>query len=753
MNHNLYSNKEFTDLKTRLNAEILRRSTFRWWDPLTTPTVGIDKSSPMSLPDVGERYPVDEKTYTINTPSEGSIERTKNIYYEAHGDSPSGENATYISGIPGTSAAHFTADEMRNFLVGLSKISDINLFYGRDEIPGMAYRDPQGIEDLLTRAEQDKLHDQLDENSHGKMDPNGGHRFYRHPEYPVRDYDMQYTIEDGKAYLPSGEYDGEEIYDHDELGPSNFFDDYGATPGDGNFHPYNRAFTPQTRRDLLEQQDDRSVKKTIRVQGGIPSSTYGPNPRNPQMGNEYKPYPVYKGAPSTCNVACTGMCSVTCDDQCSESCTATCWGRCGNACTATCGNVCTGCTTMCYSSCKTKCENSVGYACVKSGAKTVELRHYSGTDGGPDRYEIATTTHTCEGCSYSCQFYPNKKTTCWDAGCMGKCFTSCMNGCLSSCVGGCLDNASENRGDYKTGKGRGCSSGCTINCIGICQGVCVGECTTVCWHACRELCTDNCTWTCETNCGADCANACNAACKGCDTQCEGNCLGQGSSNACTGCSTQGGCTSMCQHDCNANCVGIGCKAICGIDNAGACDANCRINCMDSSCAAMCSDACASQCTTCVNTCGWQCGACSSACSATCSVGCEVECTRNCAQDCMDNCVMSCTDACGGCSNLCYSCVGMCIGICSVKCDAGCSNCTNMCTWWCDSSCNQECFSTCDSYCISTCSGSCATFTQSDTTLTEGPERDPTSIDYFPQHPRNREEEKQSFNLIKEDNDG
>lgn len=92
MNRNLYSNTEFTELKKRLNQEILRRGSYKWWDPLTIPSVGEDKDPPLNIPDTdtGRRFQVDESTYTINNPSEGSIERTRNIKFPAHGEKPRG---------------------------------------------------------------------------------------------------------------------------------------------------------------------------------------------------------------------------------------------------------------------------------------------------------------------------------------------------------------------------------------------------------------------------------------------------------------------------------------------------------------------------------------------------------------------------------------------------------------------------------------------------------------------------------------
>lgn len=753
MNRNLYSNNEFTELKKNINQEIQRRGTYKWWDPLTIPSVGEDRTSSLTLPDIGERFQIDENTYSINNPSEGSIEPTKNIKYPAQGENPAGQNPNNKENIPSTSAAQFNADEMRNLLVGLAKIQDINLFYGRDEVEYLAFRDPKGIEDVLNASQNSKLNVPLKDSdiSPTKNDPNGGIIDRRNPDYPV-DHSITYPIENGQYVMPSGEYDGEEALTHEGLGVNNFYDDYGAKPGDANYHPTNRYVSPVSRRDWNDQDHNRNDNTTKIIEGGIPSARFGPNPRNPQQGNQYRSRPVFGGKIGACNVACTGLCYMTCDNQCSESCSTTCWNRCGEACTASCGNVCTGCSTMCYSSCKTKCENSTGYSCLKAGAKAIKITTTGGKDGQPASNHIKIETHSCEGCSFSCQFYPNKKTECWDAGCMGKCFTSCTTSCSTSCYGGCIDNASEEKSNskypYKTGKGRGCSSGCTLNCIGLCSGVCEGYCVQTCFNACKGTCSDNCSFECSTNCGSGCDMGCTKGCTGCSLICTGECIGQSTSRTCVGCGSIGGCTSSCQFECDKNCMGFGCRSICGIDTAGACEANCRLNCTATSCTAMCSDACSQQCSTCVNTCGFQCGACTSSCSTGCGAACNITCTQSCSHSCETNCVHSCSEECGGCSNLCYSCIGMCIGVCSVKCEDGCSSCANNCGWWCDSSCSRECFGDCSSRCISTCSGSCATFLTSNTTMTEGPERDPIADGYIYPHPANRWEERESFKIIR-----
>jgi len=752
LNRDLYSNIEFTDLKERLNQEILRRGTYRWWDPLTTPSVGEDQSPPLTIPASGGQIIVDDKTYTVNNPSEGSLERTRNVHYPAQGENPAGQNPDRKSTVPNTSAAQLNVDELRNLLIGLAKIQDINLFYGRDEVQYLAFRDPQGIEDALIAAEKAPLNKPLKESDifPTKNDPNGGLTNSLHDNYPNAKLNVTYpTNNRGEYVMPSGEFDGEEVKQYEGLGPSNFYDDYGAKPGDNNYHPYNRFISETVKRDWHDQDNERNVIVTKVRQGGVSSKRFGTNPRNPQQGNEYQSRPVYGGVINNCNNACTGLCYVTCDNQCSESCTTTCWSRCGNACTSSCGNVCTGCSTMCYSSCKTKCENNTGYSCVTAGAKAVKITTTGGKNGIPAKNNIEIQTYSCTGCSYSCQFYPNKKTECWDSGCMGKCFTSCTTSCSTSCYGGCIDNAEEKSTGYRTGKGRGCDGGCTLNCIALCQGICEGYCVQTCWHACKQKCSDNCSWKCTTNCGHGCATGCTQSCTGCAGECSGSCKGEARQVACVGCSMEGGCVSICASDCNSNCVGWGCRSICGVDGGDACESNCRLNCMGTSCTSMCSDACSEQCTTCVNNCGWQCGMCSSQCSTGCSQECNITCSAACEHSCETNCVMSCTETCGGCSNLCYSCVGMCIGVCSVKCENGCSSCTNNCGYWCDSTCSQACFSTCDNMCIQTCMSSCVSFLESDTkTRLSGPERLPTSAGYIYPDPKNRWEQRESFKLTR-----
>ena len=102
MHRDLYSNTEFKKIKEQLNAEIRRRGTFRWWDPLVPPEIGEDRTPPLTLPEQGEQMTLREETYTIDTPSSGSIERTRNATYLAQGDNPGGD--------PNTSSARFDTD-------------------------------------------------------------------------------------------------------------------------------------------------------------------------------------------------------------------------------------------------------------------------------------------------------------------------------------------------------------------------------------------------------------------------------------------------------------------------------------------------------------------------------------------------------------------------------------------------------------------------------------------------------------------
>lgn len=722
MNNEYYSEKEFDELRERINKELLRRASYSWNGPLSAPKIGKDRTPPLALNNDGYNISVTDKTYTINNPSVGSIVETRNIIYPANGDNPAGDVNDY------SSASQFNLDEIRNYLVGLANIRDINLFYGRDEIEHLGFRDGNNIEEVLIDAENDKLNELVDDAHRRKLDPNGGIQDREDTIYPNY-MGVSYSKEDDIYVMKSGEYDGEEL-PPEGLSEEYFFDDYGAKPGEKYYHAYGKGETELVRRDWYDQNNNRKEIHKIRYEGGVSRAKFGMTPRNPDNGDQYRSRPAYIGSSSSCNNACTGLCSITCDNECSESCTSSCWNRCGNACASNCGNVCTGCTVHCYSSCKTKCENNVGHACVNSGAQSFKVTKVGGENGVPAQNKVETKYHQCTGCSYSCQFYPNKKTECWDAGCMGKCYTSCDISCSSSCFGGCIDNKPEDGKNYFTGKGRGCSSACTVNCIGDCTSSCAGYCITECWNACKQQCLDNCSYVCQTNCGQGCKNTCVTGNTSRPRLCGNNCV------------------ATCRNDCNGNCVGAGCRSVCGTESHGACDYNCRINCMMSSCTSQCKDACSSECSSCVNGCDLNCGMCTSQCSIGCSAECNITCTSHCESDCSFNCTNSCTETCGGCSNLCYSCTGMCIGRCSVKCTDTCSNCANLCTFWCDSRCNNECMTNCYSYCINTCDGSCIGYLTSETKSDlKGPDRPPTSPEYKYQRPKNREEERDSFIIM------
>lgn len=603
MNKDVYSNSELTELKNRINKEMLRRGSYKWWGPLSQPKVGEDTRSPDSIPHDKTSIPVTDQTYTINNPSIGSIAPTRNIVYPNQGENPAGQNPDGQT--PTTSAARFDLDEIKNFLVGLSKVRDINLFYSQDEQEFLAFRDLSDVRKLVSEIESDRLNEPT---THPfKVDPNAPDRITVIKDgktwtEPNPNKNIPYEKIGDKYYMSSGEYDGEEGIPSE----TNYYDDYGAEPGNGNYHSLNPYVSARVDRTGYDFDNDRNKIPVGKMEGGKSSSRFGMTPRNPQQGDSYQPRVAYQGVPSTCNNACSGLCSLTCDSQCSESCSTSCFGRCGNACTSTCSNVCTGCSSLCYTSCQSKCENNTGFACVKSGATTLSIAARGGKDGTPAYNEMKVgTPYACTQCSFSCQFYPNKKTTCWDNGCMGMCFTSCMHSCSTSCFGGCVDNPSENKGDYKTGIGRGCSSGCTVNCIGVCRGTCTGSCDSGCWNSCIESCKDNCEWECSTSCGSGCMTGCTSGCKDECNSCTNTCTA--ASGAKTTCNN--GCVAYCMQGCNKNCVSNGCMAMCGSEGTDACDMNCRMNCMAASCTSRCSEKCTTYCTSCINTCGFGCGAC------------------------------------------------------------------------------------------------------------------------------------------------
>lgn len=539
MNDKLYSKNEFDGIRDRLNAEIKRRGTYKWWDPLVPPTVGIERTSDVT-----------DKTYTINNPSTGSTEPTRNIEYDSHGQNPVQDNHT--------SSTRLDSDELQNYLVGLAKMHDIDLFYGRDEVAGIAFRDPEDIQTKLEDAENDIIRVPLS-TSFQKYDPNNGitnQQYSGYGLYPIGATGKFVTT--GPVY-PSGESDGEEILpSHTGPDETNFYDDYGALPGNDNYHPYNPYVSPVSHRYIKNQDNKRVETITDQVTGGQNSIRFGTNPRNPNKGNAYPSRQVFGGTIGLCHVACTGLCYLTCDSECSESCQTTCWNRCGNACYSACKNVCTGCNTLCYDTCRTKCSNTGGLSCLNVGAETVVIN----TTGNPTgcsnscgqtassaqiENTLASTTYKCTGCSYTCQFYPNKKTTCWDSVCSTLCFTTCNIYCSTTCYGGCISNDNQHNGGYKSGKGQSCREGCVADCTGTCSGVCEGQCTTACFTTCNNICYDNCSSTCSTSCGG-CDTGCRTGCSGCDG-CTGTCSGS-CSGTCSGCSST--CTATCGGSCNAN---------------------------------------------------------------------------------------------------------------------------------------------------------------------------------------------------------
>ena len=92
MNKDVYSNSELSELKARINKELLRRGSFKWWGPLSKPKVGEDRRSPDSIPHDKTSIPITDRTYTINNPSDGSMIPTRNIIYPKQGENPAGES-------------------------------------------------------------------------------------------------------------------------------------------------------------------------------------------------------------------------------------------------------------------------------------------------------------------------------------------------------------------------------------------------------------------------------------------------------------------------------------------------------------------------------------------------------------------------------------------------------------------------------------------------------------------------------------
>lgn len=630
MEDKVYSKTEFDDIRNRLNNEILRRGSFKWWDPLTYPAVGTERDSLIT-----------DKTYTINNPSSGSLEETRNITHPNQGDNPSEDSFK--------SSTRFDVDEIKNFLLGLSKMHDIDQFYGRDEQSGTMYRDPKDIEHKLSMAESDELHVPRTENMQ-KYDPNGGltnKQYESYGLYPDGNTNVQVTV---PPSYRSGEYDGEEILPgYDMPDETNFYDDFGAQSGtyevydvpgtaktrditlveeagiyagktkttinvaadrsdhfrseytasDIHHHPQNPYQSEVKNRTNIDQNKDRSEVITEKTFGGTSSERFGLNPRNPNMYQSDNPplsqdtlpvsnYPnkfgtgdpavfnkrflfrakeyensrqTFQGDDGLCHVACTGLCHTSCDNECSEHCSSTCWNRCGNACYASCGNVCTGCNTLCYQTCDTRCQDNGGLSCYKAGAETVRIfatgrktscsnncginctgqSYHTGSYGRNDcagscvmtcinqstfknslniQNKVESSFYTCKGCSYTCEHYPNMRTTCWDNLCETLCFTTCVNYCATTCYGGCVGNPNEHQGDnnhrkyndqskYVNGIGQGCMNACTADCVGNCTNSCIANgCKSVCYNNCNTSCHSKCINNCQTHCSSNCSFNC-----------------------------------------------------------------------------------------------------------------------------------------------------------------------------------------------------------------------------------------------------
>lgn len=659
----LISNARLAELRKILNGDIKRRGTYKWWDPMVPPKIGTDRESPTVLHGRdGEDVTrvVSEDTYTVNTPSDGSLEETRNKFFEAQGDNPGGSDTDGRE--PSGSSTRWDQDEVRNFLNGVAKIQDVDLYYGRDEEAGTVFRNTVDLEERIETAAADKLNEPANE-PQLRTDPNNGVTNQKWPGYGT---EQSETVVEMPVDLPSGQYDGEEILPgHDGPDPTNFYDDYGApienttvdkltaaerrtvpmvhdsyriptlnptmagkndplidytatnptasqtpsgvrsggwkavpgAPADETipgvpfkrsyngsadkpavpgsvgddpslaYHPQNPYVSPEINSVQITQDDYRNETVNVVKSGRKSSVRFGPNPRNPMAGDPLPSRRATRGVPGSCNVACTGLCYTTCDSECTESCSSTCWNRCGDACVSSCGNVCTGCSTLCYTTCKTRCENRTGYSCVNAGAETVafeslgDAKNGTGTPWPANRVKF--TLHSCHGCSYSCQFYPNSKTTCWDAVCQNMCFYSCYSYCSTSCYGGCIDNQSQhdhstdplqpknssgtNSARYRTGRGQACRENCVADCVGDCQGTCDGTCVTGCFKGtCKSSCDDDCNTSCRTSCGSGCSNACTSTCKGsCANGCSSGCT-----SACSGCT--GGCSGTCYGTCTGS---------------------------------------------------------------------------------------------------------------------------------------------------------------------------------------------------------
>jgi len=712
--NDVVSNSELSELRDRLNADLARRGTFTWWNPLAIPSVGTDREPRLTLHG-NENKVLTDRSYTVNEPSSGSLEESGNVLYPAHGEVPGGQ-PTDDDGNPRTSAAVLDSGELRNLLIGLAKIYDIDLYYGRNEQGNLAFRDTADIRAKVELAEQDIVSVPVSGTTR-RYDPNDGIKNRQSRQYgPYPGSDTGRYV-DQPEYLPSGQYDGEELFPgRSGPDPTNFYDDYGApveltnvntltsadrkfvpsvndsylkpsatpqsaktnvgqgmsngqfrtdnlidytgttgnatqtpagkrplgwkaTPGatpeetlpgqkfqrsyNGGadmmipgtnyggkhpsevsnpqqfehltsggsvgvqphlaYHPQNPYVSPVTHVYRVSQNNKREDSTTIIVEGDKDSTRFGLNPRNPNRGNEYSKESyqrVFGGQRGLCQVSCTGMCYTTCDSECTESCQSTCWDRCGDACISDCSNVCTGCSNLCYDTCKTKCENVGGLSCLNVGAQDVTHVSLGDAINGDGKVwpknDLRYTTYSCEGCSYTCQFYPNYRTTCWDALCQNLCFYSCYSYCSTGCYGGCIDNQSQhdhssvplwpkgndsgkttyrlathnNMARYRTGRGQACREGCVADCVGDCRQTCDGTCSGLCFEAaCTKTCFDDCNAKCTHGCGENCLNVCRTGCVGsCSKGCSGECTSK-----CQGCS--GSCDGTCYKQCTTTCKG------------------------------------------------------------------------------------------------------------------------------------------------------------------------------------------------------
>jgi hypothetical protein len=242
-----------------------------------------------------------------------------------------------------TSSVNFDFDEMRNFLHGLSKIHDIDQFYGVDEEPGLAFRNPDDIDVKLTDAENDTntrprvasrmlIQKKHDPNNNNVNIPNWNNDYgipnkkvgpvTQSSEWTPETPDEGATLVPYPAKLQSGETDGEE----GEPSNKNYFDDYTPGPRNPDFVSVRTAesWTPSWNnyKHGSYSQHDRSRPKDLndnskKLPEGI--ANYDPdgmwtNPGNPNWhpnGNDYGnpkmvPDPTYSNTESMTSRVVTG---------------------------------------------------------------------------------------------------------------------------------------------------------------------------------------------------------------------------------------------------------------------------------------------------------------------------------------------------------------------------------------------------------------------------------------------------------------